>query len=247
MTWHATATHHTRLLLVSLVLTGGLVAAAASPQREQQQAALSKLQPYVGSWRGVGQPRRGSNRGAWRENQQWEWSFGSAGLAVTFEAKKAKYFRRGRLVARQKDGHYEFYGLLAGKDDREGKEVKYQGVLADDGKLVLHSSKIEAGKPARITIRQVADGDRMLVLYERQVVAGRYARLAEIGLTREGSNFGAGTSFVECVVTGGLGTIPVTYQGKTYYVCCSGCRDYFNDNPAEILAEYQERLAKKKK
>ena len=41
----------------------------------------------------------------------------------------------------------------------------------------------------------------------------------------------------ECVVTGGLGTIEVTHNGKTYYVCCTGCRDYFNENAEKVLAE----------
>jgi YHS domain-containing protein len=37
--------------------------------------------------------------------------------------------------------------------------------------------------------------------------------------------------------------MPVSYMGVTYYVCCSGCRDAFNENPAQIIREY---LAKKK-
>jgi YHS domain-containing protein len=48
-------------------------------------------------------------------------------------------------------------------------------------------------------------------------------------------------------VTGGKGTIPVTYQGETYYVCCTGCRDLFNDDPETVLAEYRERLDEKRK
>ena len=43
------------------------------------------------------------------------------------------------------------------------------------------------------------------------------------------------------VVTGGLGTIEVSYDGKSYYVCCTGCRDYFNENPKQVLKEYTER------
>ena len=50
----------------------------------------------------------------------------------------------------------------------------------------------------------------------------------------------------ECVVTGGLGTIEVSFEGKTYYVCCTGCRDYFNDNPKEVLAEYFARKEEEK-
>jgi YHS domain-containing protein len=46
------------------------------------------------------------------------------------------------------------------------------------------------------------------------------------------------------VITGGLGTIAVSYNGKTYYVCCTGCRDEFNQNPAKAIKEYEERKKK---
>jgi YHS domain-containing protein len=38
----------------------------------------------------------------------------------------------------------------------------------------------------------------------------------------------------------------VEYQGKKYYVCCTGCRDLFNDDPAGGLEEYRQRKAAKK-
>ena len=46
---------------------------------------------------------------------------------------------------------------------------------------------------------------------------------------------------------GGKGTIAVTYQGKTYYVCCSGCRSEFNENPQKYIDEYHAKKAKKTK
>lgn len=81
----------------------------------------------------------------------------------------------------------------------------------------------------------------MLMLFRRRVGNDRFLRMAEVGYTREGSNFGKGTNYIECIVTGGVGTMPVTFEGKTYYVCCTGCRDLFNDDPAAVLAEYRER------
>jgi YHS domain-containing protein len=71
----------------------------------------------------------------------------------------------------------------------------------------------------------------------------RFDRLAEIGYTRLGVRFAAGDSFPECIVTGGRGTIAVSHAGMTYYVCCSGCKEAFDDDPAGILAEYRERKA----
>ena len=87
----------------------------------------------------------------------------------------------------------------------------------------------------------------MIVLYEKKVGGDRFARISEVGYTREGSNFGKGTNYIECIVTGGVGTMAVTHQGKTYYVCCTGCRDYFNDDPEAVIAEYRQRKEEEKK
>jgi hypothetical protein len=90
------------------------------------------------------------------------------------------------------------------------------------------------------------------VLYEREAGkdnAGnpRYVRLAEVGSTRRGSDFAKGSGGPECIVTGGLGTIEVQHQGRTYFVCCTGCRDAFNDDPEAAIAEYRDRKAAEKK
>ena len=53
--------------------------------------------------------------------------------------------------------------------------------------------------------------------------------------------FAAGESYPLCIVTEGRGTIQVSYKGKTYWVCCSGCRDLFNDKPESVLAEAAAR------
>jgi YHS domain-containing protein len=36
-------------------------------------------------------------------------------------------------------------------------------------------------------------------------------------------------------VTGGLGTIAVSYKGQTYYVCCGGCKDAFEADPEKYV------------
>ena len=42
------------------------------------------------------------------------------------------------------------------------------------------------------------------------------------------------------------GTIAVSYNGKTYYVCCSGCRDEFKASPEKYVKEYEEKKKAKK-
>ena len=96
----------------------------------------------------------------------------------------------------------------------------------------------------QIAMRQVASGDRLLISYlQRSAGSKLLTPLAEVGYTRKGSNFGKGTSGPECIVTGGYGSMAVQYEGQTYYVCCTGCRDLFNDDPAAAIADYRQRKA----
>jgi hypothetical protein len=67
----------------------------------------------------------------------------------------------------------------------------------------------------------------------------------QVAFTKKGETFGTAEKKPECVVTGGLGTIQVSHKGMTYYVCCSGCRDAFNENPEKILAAYEKKKKKK--
>ena len=64
---------------------------------------------------------------------------------------------------------------------------------------------------------------------------------------RGGGNFAKAYVDRECVVTGGAGTIMVTYKGQSYWVCCTGCRDLFNEDPEKVLAEYRARKETEKK
>ncbi len=99
---------------------------------------------------------------------------------------------------------------------------------------------LPADRPARITIRPAAENQRVTVLYERG--SGEvFSRLAEVSATRVGGDFAAGAAGPECIVTGGAGTIQVEYKGKTYFVCCTGCKEAFNDDPEKIIKEYNQR------
>jgi ribosomal protein L24E len=230
--------------LVGLVLGFGLGVAAADKPADDLAAAkthLAKMQPLVGQWRGVGQPQRGSTKDSWIEEVDWAWSF-SDGASLVGQLPKGKYFRSSQLVPGAEPGAFVLIAMPT-----EGDKIEYVGKLDDGERLVLQATEPRAGLPERISFRFVAGGDRLLVLLERKSgVSDQFVRLAEIGYTRKGSGFGQGASQPECVVTGGLGTMEVTYEGKTYFVCCTGCRDYFNENPAEVLAEYAARKAAEK-
>ena len=210
--------------------------------RQDEQRRLVRLRDFVGEWRGVGQVRRGSTKGGWIERAAWSWKTSPEHASLNFVAKQSRVFQRGELRPDRKAGQF----LLNATASESGLTTQYKGQFDKQARLVMTAQKPAKNMPARVTLRLVAKGKRLTALYERQTASGRYLRLSEVGYTRRGSDFGKQTSFVECVVSGGKGTIPVMFEGKTYYVCCGGCRDYFQSNAREILREYRQRKARKK-
>jgi|TARA_B110000263_G_scaffold13013_1_gene10902 hypothetical protein len=193
--------------------------------------SLAALQDYVGTWKGAGQVRRGSTQGAWIEESEWVWQFDKQGAAIVQKSAKGKFVRQLELRVSQQPGAF-----VATVKTPQGVELQFAGKLDESGRLVLVNKDPQNQVVGRISIRIVAAGKRMIVMYEKLLTGTLYTRLGELGSTRKGSMFGGGATMIECIVSGGKGTIPVTFNGKTYYVCCSGCRDYFNDNAAEVVA-----------
>jgi len=193
--------------------------------------ALATLQKYVGTWKGAGQVRRGSTQGAWIEESEWMWQFDKQGAAIVLKSAKGKFVTQLELRAAEQQGAF-----VATAKTPQGAVLQFAGKLDDSGRLVLVNKDPQNQTVGRISIRTVAAGKRMIVMYEKLLTGTLYTRLGELGSTRKGSMFGGGVTMIECIVSGGKGTIPVMYNGKTYYVCCSGCRDYFNDNAAEVVA-----------
>jgi hypothetical protein len=205
---------------------------------------LKPLQAYIGTWKGVGQPKRGSSEGSWIEKSEWAWKFDKGKAQIVFNSPEGKYFARGHIVPGDKQGELKFIGTLADGKTQVAYSAKAPSADEEFPELVFSADKPVADQPARVSIRMVAKGDRLLVLYEKRIgQTDRYLRLAEVGSTRAGSDFGKGTTGRECIITGGAGTIPVTHKGQTYYVCCTGCRDLFNEDADAAIADY---LARKK-
>ena len=241
---------------VGLLAALGVVAAAAAavraaddkdkvaPGRCADQEALKAYAPLVGSWRGVGQVERYRARGAWMESADWAWKLtsDSAGLEIT--VKKGRYLKAGVLRPCKAPSTFVFEATLA-----DGTSRTFAGAAAGDRKpLVLTAdAKALAGGVRRVSITPLHDTRLLVRLEAEDPERHTFSRLGEVGYTREGVTFAAGESYPLCIVTEGRGTIQVSYKGKTYWVCCSGCRDLFNDNPEAVLAEAAERETAKAK
>ncbi len=205
------------------------------------QAALERLNRLIGEWRGVGMPRRGSRTGAWFEKAEWVWDFEKKIPSLRYNVKDGKLLDKAKLTYSAEDKQFHLTATLPDDTTRD-----YAGRLNEAGKLILESAADEAGESYRITVTPLNE-KRTLVLYEQRIGKSIYRRVAEVGYTRAGTSLAVeGAGEIECIVTGGKGTIPVTYQGKTYYVCCSGCKQAFDDDPAGIIAAYEKKVAARK-
>jgi YHS domain-containing protein len=226
-----------------LLLNSGPAPAAddASSKRLADQAKLKPFGSVVGGWKGVGQPERGRAKGSWPETANWSWKLSKDSAALETTISKGKYLKSALLHPGPKPDTFVLDATLA-----DGSERTFTGT-AVASKLVLAADSPGEGL-RRVTITPLHDTRLLILLEGRDGDNPRgFYRLAEVGYTREGISFAVGESGPVCIVTEGRGTIAVSYKGKTYHVCCSGCRDLFNENPEDILAEAAERQKAKEK
>lgn len=229
--------------LILTALLGGLFAAEGQrADSSKMVAALKPYQDFVGQWRGVGQPKRGSTKGAWQEKTDVLWQLTGKETGLVWNATGSSLWKSARLAPGEKPDEFQLFVTLP--DDQKRT---YTG-KPDGDRLIFETAADDAGEVHRLTISRLGD-NRLVWLFEKRTAQQSFSqRVAEIAFQREGTRLAVKDgSGPECVVTGGLGTIPVTYQGKTYYVCCTGCRDVFNDDPAGTIAAWEERRKNEKK
>lgn len=233
-------------LAVPLALCAAAQTIAAVPDDSPRTAkeGLRVFHDLIGSWRAAGNPegsRAEKQKGFWTETLSWEWQFKGKDAWLKVEFKNGKHYASGELRYVPEKGHYQ----LALKTP-VGETHTFTG-LFKDRRLTVERVVEDAHETQRLVLT-LLHANRFLYRYEvkpdgRPLFALRF----QVGATKEGVPFAAaGSVQPECVVSGGLGTTPVIHNGKTYYVCCSGCRDAFRDEPEKYIREYEEAQAKKK-
>ena len=165
--------------------------------------------------------------------------------ALVLVSPQSHVYAAAWMIPLEKDNHFRITGLTP---DGKSEEV-FEGGVDDRGRLTALIKKVVLRRPARIQLNLTAGGDRLVIQYDRPRGKSMksFTQMALLGYTRVGSGFGTGVKATDCIVTGGKGSSTVSYQGKTYYVCCGGCRDEFNENPAKIVAAFEAKLKEGKK
>lgn len=227
----------------------------ADEQRQEDViAALQPLQILLGKW-------KATTRKALLDEPEWVWDLTTepGQPALVLSSGKGAYLREARLTYSPANAEY----TLTTKD-AEGLQRRYQGTfsepvqdVAGDDKQVHRSYQLELTEtePAvenevwRIVLAQ-QDNNRYLINFDRQRGEGTFVRIDTVNTLREGTSFAMLENDYgdkECIISQGQGTIQVSYEGRNYWVCCTGCAAAFNDDPKRWLARLAEREQQKMK
>ena len=236
-----------RLIACAALL--GLVGAAVladdkkTEEPSSPKAALQALNDFIGDWKGNGSPEKvkPASKELWNESLKWSWRFKGDDAWLVLEIKDGKYFKGGELRYLPEKKLYELTML----DKSDNKQV-FEGDIKNDV-LTLERTDPQTKETQQIKMNTAADGIRFLYYFAHKSEGKTlYVKDYLVASTKEGESIGAKEKKNECIVSGGLGTIAVSYKGQTFYVCCSGCRDAFNENPEKYIKEYEAKKAGKK-
>jgi len=214
------------------------------PAGRSPKEALQAFNDLIGTWRGTGTPEKTRDRqkGFWTESLLWSWRFKGKEAWLELAVDRGKYFRKGELRYLPEKEVYQLT-LLTTSNER----LTFEGELND--RVLALRREDEATKEKQRLVVSLLHENRFLYRYEVKPPGKTlFTSVYEVGATKEGVPFaGPGEVSPECVVSGGKGTQAVSYKGKTYYVCCSGCREAFKDEPEKYIKEFEERKAKSAK
>jgi len=218
-------------LLIMLVLN-------SPDDQPSAKTALEAFNEFVGEWKGSGAPDkpRADPKDAWSETARWSWRFKGNDAALVLTIESGKLSKGGELRYVPKTKLYIFTETAQNDEKRT-----YEGELKS-GYLTLECVDKKARDTKRLTMNSAGDGLRFIYKSAHKP-DGRtlYVRDYQVAFTKKGETFAATEKKPECVVTGGLGTSTVVYKGTSYYLCCSGCRDAFNENPEKYIKEFEAR------
>ncbi len=221
------------VLGIALASVGSVV--AAPEEAAGSDAIPTPFLPFehlIGGWKGTSVPKANPLKG-WAEKHTWAWKFDKGqpvGMTVKMEGNKQ--LAQGTFTYDSDAETYRMEGT-----DPTGKAIALAGAIDANGKF-LAMDRVGDGKE-RLTIRLLPDNKIRYIVFEERKEAGspKFARVVETGLTKEGESLGgtAASEGPKCIVTGGSATMSVTFEGKSFPLCCTGCRDEFNDNPAKYV------------
>jgi hypothetical protein len=226
----------------------GLLLAGVAPLARAQDAGVhapSALVPFehlIGTWKGVGIPSGNKLKG-WQETHVYGWSFDKGQpVALTLEFTGSKLIAQGKL--RAEGTEY----VVEGVDPDDGP-VRWKGTFDESAQtptLTLTPDAPPGDGPARRLVVRLLSNKEGYTFWDERKTGTRFSRSVEVIMSRNDPTIGASrgsSNKPKCIITGGEATIQVSYQGRSYPVCCTGCRDEFLAEPEKYLAKLAKKAA----
>jgi hypothetical protein len=233
-----------RLLALGLVLglLGMTKIVAAPSELETKKEKLRELQEFIGQWNlnGSTKMRPGPRDKFWSETVDWSWRFKGEDCWLTVGFKGGKFLEKGEVRWLAPDKVYQLTGTPPGSKEK----LVFKGTLKDE-KLTFERVDPKTKETQRIRMNTAAEGIRFVYLVDSKNEGGTIWKLhCMVSGNKKGESLGKKDKGPECVVSGGLGTMTVRYNGETFYVCCSGCAEAFRENPKKYVDEFKKKKKK---
>jgi YHS domain-containing protein len=227
-------------MLLRVVLCAGIVVSIACPLSAEtfktSKEALQEFNEFIGEWKGNGEDRETSKLELWKESMAWAWKIKGDDVALVFKLSDGKFMTEGTLRYLLDKQVYELTTTTPDK-----KELVFTGNVRAK-RLSLIAVDKETKDKYTIEMSTNNGGARMIYTVAKQKrgigISKKYLTVAH---SKEGASVASGKKENECIVTGGKGTMAVSFNGKTYYVCCSGCRDEFMANPKKYVDAFENK------
>ncbi|MCU0705425.1 MAG: YHS domain-containing protein [Fimbriiglobus sp.] len=187
---------------------------------------LTKLGEFVGPW--TVNAEDGAKKPLGKEKWDWSWKFGKDGApSLAAKVSDSKFFSEAVVTY---DAKAKGYKVTV--KDAKGTEQGYTGNVDRKGIFILSRTDAKTGDVHTLKLGTAAEGVRLNVSYEVQTGGKGLASTSyKASGNKDGESIAGGGKKPECIVTGGAASIKVSYNGKDYFVCCSGCADEFKANP----------------
>lgn len=237
---------------------------AQASAEERIQAVMGQLKPLqvmLGNWRGTTRKEYEGFKAV--DNHEWVWDLQGdpSRPALSVSSDKSPYVRSAKLTWDPSNSKF-----LLTATDADGVTREYAGDYTDpvrevtgpDDKLhrvfrleltqTADSAEQTGGETWQIAFAQQENNRYLLEVAKRRGNAA-FRRYDTVSTQREGTSFALSDSDYgekTCIISQGLGTTAVSYKGKTYWVCCSGCKAAFEEDPETWIARAEKRAAEKK-
>ena len=207
-------------------------------------AAFAPFEYLVGRWNGQGVPRDHPAKKfrGWTETHSWAWIFAKGkpvGLAVAIEG--GKVLAAGKLTYDAEPASSIVWTVRS----RSRADQSCSRGRSTSPASTWCSSESPPAEWSERRPQTAADSwpNANFIRYTmahdvKEPGAFQFTRTIEVGLTRDGESLAGVASASErpkCIVTGGAANMTLTYQGRTFPICCTGCRDEFNENPEKYI------------